>query len=51
MVDLPPAPSGQKKKKEIIEVVRNHIFLSSLGRSANAPNDGVFLQNWMFQHV
>lgn len=22
MVDLPPAPSGQKKKKEIIEVVR-----------------------------
>lgn len=36
------ASSTQWTKEEEMEVIRNHIFLSSLGRSANTPNDCVF---------
>jgi len=42
------APSGQKKKKEIIEGTINHLFLSPVGKFTDTLGDYVF--PWM-QHV
>lgn len=39
------------KEEDIKEVIRNHIFLSSLSRSTNTPNDWMFLWKWIFQLV